>query len=75
VTGVTTPLGDIQTDFVVNCVGLWAREFGARNGVVLSNQAAEHYYLITEPIKDLPKNMPVLEDRLLTGTTARKAAA
>ncbi len=62
VTGVTTPLGDIQTDFVVNCAGLWAREFGAQNGVVLSNQAAEHYYLITEPIKDLPKNMPVLED-------------
>jgi heterotetrameric sarcosine oxidase gamma subunit len=62
VTGVSTPLGDIQTDFVVNCAGLWARELGAQNGVVLSNQAAEHYYLITEPIKDLPKNMPVLED-------------
>ena len=28
----------------------------------MSNQAAEHYYLITEPIKDLPPNMPVLED-------------
>ena len=62
VTGVSTPFGDIQTDFVVNCAGLWAREFGAQNGIVLSNQAAEHYYLITEPIKDLPKNMPVLED-------------
>jgi heterotetrameric sarcosine oxidase gamma subunit len=62
VTAVRTPLGDIQTDFVVNCAGLWARELGAQNGVVLSNQAAEHYYLITEPIKDLPKNMPVLED-------------
>src|SRR5512141_584255 len=62
VTGVTTPFGDIRTDFVVNCAGLWARELGAQNGVVLSNQAAEHYYLITEPIKDLPKNMPVLED-------------
>ncbi len=62
VTGVSTPFGDIQADFVVNCAGLWAREFGAQNGVVLSNQAAEHYYLITEPIKDLPKNMPVLED-------------
>jgi len=62
VTGVSTPHGDIRTDFVVNCAGLWAREFGAQSGVVLSNQAAEHYYLITEPIKDLPKNMPVLED-------------
>ncbi|MDH4110946.1 MAG: FAD-dependent oxidoreductase, partial [Gammaproteobacteria bacterium] len=62
VTGVTTPYGDIQTDYVVNCAGLWARELGAMSGVAISNQAAEHYYLITEAIKDLPQNMPVLED-------------
>jgi heterotetrameric sarcosine oxidase gamma subunit len=62
VTGVSTPYGDIKTDFVVNCAGMWAREFGALSGVSLSNQAAEHYYLITEPIKDLPPGMPVLED-------------
>jgi 4-methylaminobutanoate oxidase (formaldehyde-forming) len=62
VTGVTTPFGDIRTDYVVNCAGLWARELAATSGVALSNQAAEHYYLITEPIKDLPPNMPVLED-------------
>jgi heterotetrameric sarcosine oxidase gamma subunit len=62
VTGVSTPYGDILTEFVVNCAGLWARELAATSGVVLSNQAAEHYYLITEPIKDLPQNMPVLED-------------
>ena len=62
VTGVSTPFGDIQTDYVVNCAGMWARELGAQSGVAISNQAAEHYYLITEPIKDLPQNMPVLED-------------
>jgi 4-methylaminobutanoate oxidase (formaldehyde-forming) len=62
VTGVCTPYGDIQADFVVNCAGLWARELGALSGVAISNQAAEHYYLITEAIKDLPPNMPVLED-------------
>ena len=62
VTGVRTPYGDVQTDFVVNCAGLWARELGALSGVAISNQAAEHYYLITEAIKDLPPNMPVLED-------------
>jgi 4-methylaminobutanoate oxidase (formaldehyde-forming) len=62
VTGVSTPYGDIQTDYVVNCAGLWARELGALSGVAISNQAAEHYYLITEAIKDLPQNMPVLED-------------
>jgi heterotetrameric sarcosine oxidase gamma subunit len=62
VTGVRTPHGDIQADYVVNCAGLWARELGAMSGVAISNQAAEHYYLITEAIKDLPPNMPVLED-------------
>ena len=61
VTGVRTASGDIRTDVVVNCAGMWARQFGALAGVNIVNQAAEHYYLITEPIKDLPR-MPVLED-------------
>src|SRR5512141_271394 len=62
VTGVSTPYGDIKTDYVVNCAGMWAREFGALSGVAISNQAAEHYYLLTEPIKNLPPDMLVLED-------------
>ena len=62
VSGVRTAHGDIRTDVVVNCAGMWARQLGARSGVTIANQAAEHYYLITEPIRDLPPNMPVLED-------------
>lgn len=62
VTGVHTAHGDIHCDYVVNCAGMWARQFGALAGVNIPNQAAEHYYLITEPIRDLPPQMPVLED-------------
>jgi glycine cleavage system aminomethyltransferase T/glycine/D-amino acid oxidase-like deaminating enzyme len=62
VSGVRTARGDIRTGIVVNCAGMWARQLGARSGVTIANQAAEHYYLITEPIRDLPPNMPVLED-------------
>ena len=62
VIGVRTADGDIKTDFVVNCAGMWARQFGELSGVTIANQAAEHYYLITEPIKGLPPKMPVLED-------------
>ncbi len=62
VRGVRSAHGDIRTDIVVNCAGMWARQLGARSGVTIANQAAEHYYLITEPIRDLPPNMPVLED-------------
>lgn len=61
-TGVTTNFGDIEAEYVVNCAGMWARQLGALSGVTIPNQAAEHYYLITGPLKDLPKNMPVLED-------------
>ena len=62
VSAVRTALGDISTEIVVNCTGMWARQFGALAGVTIANQAAEHYYLITESIVDLPPNMPVLED-------------
>jgi len=62
VTGVKTSLGDIKAEYVVNCAGMWARQMGELAGVNIPNQAAEHYYLITDDIHDLPQNMPVLED-------------
>jgi len=62
VTGVKTLQGDIQTEYVVNCAGMWARQFGELAGVNIPNQAAEHYYLITGEIKDIPPHMPILED-------------
>lgn len=62
VTGVTTNKGNIEAEYVVNCAGMWARQFGELAGVTIPNQAAEHYYLITDDIKDMPTGMPVLED-------------
>ncbi len=62
VTGVKTSHGDIQAELVVNCAGMWARQIGEIDGINIPNQAAEHYYLITEEIDDMPQNMPVLED-------------
>jgi glycine cleavage system aminomethyltransferase T/glycine/D-amino acid oxidase-like deaminating enzyme len=62
VTGVRTAFGHIQADYVVNCAGMWARQLGEESGVTIPNQAAEHYYLITEKIRDLPPDLPVLED-------------
>lgn len=61
VTGVVTDKGTIEAEYVVNCAGMWARQFGELAGVNIPNQAAEHYYLITDAIKDMP-SMPVLED-------------
>jgi heterotetrameric sarcosine oxidase gamma subunit len=62
VTGVRTAFGHIQADYVVNCAGMWARQLGEESGVTIPNQAAEHYYLITEKIRDIPPDLPVLED-------------
>jgi heterotetrameric sarcosine oxidase gamma subunit len=62
VTGVRTNQGDIEAEYVVNCAGMWARQLGARSGVNIPLQAAEHYYLLTEPIPDISSDWPVLED-------------
>jgi len=62
VTGVRTPQGDIEAEFVVNCAGMWARQLGELAGVNIPLQAAEHYYLLTEPIEGADGAWPVLED-------------
>ncbi len=62
VAGVRTPYGDIEAEYVVNCAGMWARQLGAKSGVSIPLQAAEHYYLITEPLDGVDGSLPVLED-------------
>jgi 4-methylaminobutanoate oxidase (formaldehyde-forming) len=62
VTGVRTEYGDIEAEYVVNCAGMWARQLGAKAGVNIPLQSAEHYYLITEKIPELSGSVPVLED-------------
>jgi len=60
VTGVTTDRGEIAAEFVVNCAGMWGREVGRMAGVNVPLHACEHFYIVTEPIADLPRDMPVL---------------
>ncbi len=51
--------GLIETEFAVNCAGMWAREFGAKSNVGVQLHACEHFYLVTEPIEGLTR-LPVL---------------
>jgi len=63
VSSVTTACGEsIKANSVVNCGGMWARQLGEKSGVVIPNQAAEHYYLITESFKEVDPSWPVVED-------------
>ena len=61
--GVVTPRGTIECEKVILASGLWGRELAAKAGVSVPLQAAEHYYLLTEPIDGVtPENVPVIED-------------
>ena len=62
VTGVVTNQGAIKAEIVVNCAGLWGRQIGKMAGVNVPLQAAEHYYLLTQPIEGVHPNLPVIED-------------
>src|SRR5688572_19427607 len=62
VAAVRTEQGEIECEFVVNCAGMWARQLGEAAGVNIPLQAAEHYYLLTEPVDGVTSSLPVLED-------------
>lgn len=61
VTGVRTDRGDIEADFVVNATGMWGREFGEVAGVRVPLQALAHYYIVTEAIEGLQRNLPTIK--------------
>jgi glycine cleavage system aminomethyltransferase T/glycine/D-amino acid oxidase-like deaminating enzyme len=67
VTGVVTDQGTIECETVVNACGMWARQLGELAGVTVPLQAAEHYYMITEPVEWAHPNLPVVEDPDLYG--------
>ncbi len=58
--GVMTDKGEVRAKNVVITGGMWSRDLAATIGVSLPLQATEHFYLVTEVIPDLPKNLPVL---------------
>jgi 4-methylaminobutanoate oxidase (formaldehyde-forming) len=60
--GVRTAQGEIRADAVVNCAGMWARDLAAAAGVALPLHAAEHFYIVTEPMMGLTSQVPVLRD-------------
>lgn len=60
--GVRTDRGEIAAEHVVIAAGMWSRQIGARAGINLPLQAAEHYYLITEKLPGLSRDLPLLED-------------
>jgi len=60
--GVETAQGKIDCEYVVLATGMWSRQIGQDIGVSVPLYPNEHFYIITEPMKDLPKDLPVLRD-------------
>jgi 4-methylaminobutanoate oxidase (formaldehyde-forming) len=62
ITGVQTAKGVINCEFIVLTAGMWSRQIAEEVGVSVPLYPNEHFYILTEPMKDLPKKLPVLRD-------------
>ncbi|MGO1119915.1 GcvT family protein [Rhodovibrionaceae bacterium A322] len=62
ITKVMTSDGDFVADNVVLAAGMWSRELGAKLGLKIPACAVEHQYIVTEPIPNMPDNLPTLRD-------------
>ena len=62
VTGVRTDQGDVEAEVVVNCAGQWAKQVGAMCGVTVPLHSAEHFYVVTEQIDGVHRDLPILRD-------------
>ena len=58
--GADTEAGYIAADTVVLCAGMWSHGIAAACGAAVPLHAAEHFYIVTEPMTGLPGNLPVL---------------
>ncbi len=58
--GVLTGQGEIRAKTTVLAAGMWSRELARPAGVSIPLHAAEHFYIVTEPIESLSRDLPVL---------------
>ncbi|MEW2400651.1 FAD-binding oxidoreductase [Streptomyces sp. NPDC046862] len=62
ITAVTTSHGRITTDTVVCAAGPWSRAVGAMAGVDLPVEPLRRQIAVTEPVPDLPPDLPMTID-------------
>lgn len=75
ISGVETASGVIETRAVVLAGGIWTQQFAKQHGVTVPLQAAEHFYIVTEPIDGLSRSLPGLvsaEERIYCKEDAGK---
>ena len=62
IAGVETNKGKIECEYIVLASGMWSRQIAADVNVSVPLYPVEHFYILTEPIKNLDKALPVLRD-------------
>ena len=60
--GVKTNLGTINCEYIVLCAGMWSRQIGESAGVSIPLYPNEHFYMISENYRNLPKTLPTFRD-------------
>jgi len=62
IAGVKVNGKEIECEYIVLATGMWSRQIGEQTGVSVPLYPAEHFYIITEPIENLTKTLPVIRD-------------
>ncbi len=62
ISGVKVNGQTIDCEYIVLASGMWSRQIGEKVGVSIPLYPAEHFYIITEPIENLSKTLPVIRD-------------
>ncbi len=52
----------IESDTVINCAGLWAREVGMMADADVPLCAVEHMYIVSEPVPNFPNPFAIVRD-------------
>ncbi|WP_392544958.1 FAD-dependent oxidoreductase [Oryzobacter telluris] len=62
VRGVRTDAGDVECDVVVACAGQWTKALAAMAGVGVPLHSAEHFYVVTDQVEGVHRDLPILRD-------------
>ncbi len=62
IVGVETEKGNIECEYIVLTAGMWSRQIAADVNASVPLYPVEHFYILTEPVKNLDKALPVLRD-------------
>jgi len=62
IVGVETTFGKIECEYVVLAAGMWSRQIAKEIDTSIPLYPDEHFYVLSEPIKDIDRSLPVLRD-------------